>query len=169
MPFCLLCPHSPLGRSHKHEVVWLPSASSWACLGRALSKGLTLPLRFSLSPHMVGTRGSYPTFLGISLARWGRGPPVGNEGVITGEGGWCFAEWIPSHLRTRPEAPGLCFFLGAAECPSLISCLQGSHPCPASSCKRRQLAAIGSYCPPWALFLFAGSNAYSSKGCIFFN
>lgn len=58
IPFCLLCPHTALGCSHMHRVVWFPSTSSWACLGRALSRGLTLPLCFSLSLYMVGTRRS---------------------------------------------------------------------------------------------------------------
>jgi len=70
IPFCLLCPHSPLGHSYKCRLVWFPSASSWGCLERALSRGLTLPLCFSLSVYNVGTRRSCKssTVPGTSLA-----------------------------------------------------------------------------------------------------
>lgn len=73
---------------------------------------------------------SYPTVPGTSLAWWGRGPPVGNEGVITGEGESWVAEWIPPHLHTRPAAPGLCLFLGAVVSqPRFLPAREPALPC----------------------------------------
>lgn len=67
-PFATLCP----GCSNKCRVVRSPSASSWACLGRAFARTPTLPLYFSsLWLHFLGVRRSLEVSQGHpALVRW---------------------------------------------------------------------------------------------------
>lgn len=162
--FCLLCLHSALGCSHKHR---FPSATSWACLGRALSRGLTLPLFFLLSLHMVGTKRS------CKLSHCPRDiPGLVRQRTTCGEWGgdnWrgrIMSCWVDSPSSTYKASSSRSLpFLGGCGVPTPFPACKGA---PASRCKILQLAPVGS-CLQWALFLLAGSNAYSSEGCIFFN